>query len=88
MDLAELDGSTSLPGRPRADRDDEAPEGDEAPDKVLTLGKLPETVVDDERPFQLAIQTKHPTRYGGLRAGAGRPAAPIRMGPAPGARCG
>src|SRR5947209_13151093 len=44
--------------------------GWEAPDtdrrQVLTLEKLIETVLDSGRPVQLAIETKHPTRYAGL----------------------
>ena len=49
-----------------ADLDDEAPERDEALDRVLTLRKLMETVADYHRPVELAIETKHPTRYAGL----------------------
>lgn len=48
------------------DLDDEAPEVDEEYNKVLTLAKLLETVRDYERPIDLAIETKHPTRFGGL----------------------
>jgi glycerophosphoryl diester phosphodiesterase len=51
---------------PWADLDDEAPDRDESLDKVLTLRKLLETVADYERPIEIAIETKHPTRYGGL----------------------
>jgi glycerophosphoryl diester phosphodiesterase len=44
--------------------------GWEAPDtdrrQVLTLERLLETVCDSGRPVQLAIETKHPTRYAGL----------------------
>ena len=32
----------------------------------MTLRKLLETVADYDRPVDLAIETKHPTRYGGL----------------------
>ena len=35
-------------------------------DRVLTLRKLLETVADCDRRVELAIETKHPTRYGGL----------------------
>jgi glycerophosphoryl diester phosphodiesterase len=35
-------------------------------DKVLTLRKLLETVADYHRRVEIAIETKHPTRYGGL----------------------
>jgi glycerophosphoryl diester phosphodiesterase len=42
--------------------------GDADPDldNVLTLRRLLETVADAERRVELAIETKHPTRYGGL----------------------
>jgi glycerophosphoryl diester phosphodiesterase len=33
---------------------------------VLSLRRLLETVADYDRPVDLAIETKHPTRYGGL----------------------
>jgi glycerophosphoryl diester phosphodiesterase len=33
---------------------------------VLTLERLLQLVLDHERPVQLHIETKHPTRYGGL----------------------
>ena len=33
---------------------------------VLTLRKLLETVADFDRRVEIAIETKHPTRYGGL----------------------
>jgi len=46
------------------------PSGQEAPDmdrrQVLTLEKLLETVADCGRRVELAIETKHPTRYAGL----------------------
>ena len=51
---------------PWADLDDEAPDRDETLDRVLTLRKLLETVADYERRVEVAIETKHPTRYGGL----------------------
>ncbi|MCU1673567.1 MAG: Glycerophosphodiester phosphodiesterase [Frankiales bacterium] len=34
--------------------------------RVLTLERLLQLVLDHERPVQLHIETKHPTRYGGL----------------------
>jgi glycerophosphoryl diester phosphodiesterase len=49
-----------------ADLDDEADDQDVALGKVLTLRKLLETVADYDRRVELAIETKHPTRYGGL----------------------
>lgn len=51
---------------PWADLDDEAPERDLDLDRVLTLRRLLETAADCGRRVELAIETKHPTRYGGL----------------------
>lgn len=51
---------------PWADLDDEAPDLDPEFNKVLTLRRLLETVAEYRRPVQLAIETKHPTRYAGL----------------------
>ena len=67
MDLAELDSLDFAAWKnPWADLDDEAPDRDEALDRVLTLRKLLEVVADYDRPVEIAIETKHPTRYGGL----------------------
>jgi glycerophosphoryl diester phosphodiesterase len=63
-DLAELDFASWK--NPWSDLDDEAPMRDEALDRVLTLRKLLEAVADYHRPVDVAIETKHPTRYGGL----------------------
>src|SRR5688500_4605546 len=52
--------------RPWVELDDEAPDLDPALGKVLTLRKLMEMVADYDRPVELAIETKHPTRYAGL----------------------
>ena len=67
-DLAELDFGSWHSG---ADDDDpmlsanwEAPDWDRR--QVLTLERLLEVVADSERPIDLAIETKHPTRYAGL----------------------
>lgn len=51
---------------PWRDLDDEAPDVDEEHRKVLTLRRLLEAVRDYDRPVDLAIETKHPTRYAGL----------------------
>lgn len=51
---------------PWADLDDEAPGPDERLDRVLTLRTLLETVADYDRRVEIAIETKHPTRYSGL----------------------
>jgi len=44
----------------------EEPDRDERLDRVLTLRTLLETVRDYDRRVEIAIETKHPTRYGGL----------------------
>jgi len=44
----------------------EAPEIDEESRKVLTLRRLLEAARDYDGPVDLAIETKHPTRYAGL----------------------
>lgn len=51
---------------PWADLDDEAPEREPHMRSVLTLRKLLEMVADYDRRIEVAIETKHPTRYGGL----------------------
>ncbi len=67
MELAELNELDFASWKkPWADFDDEAPDIDEETRKVLTLRRLLETVADYERPVDLAIETKHPTRYAGL----------------------
>ncbi|WP_183096421.1 glycerophosphodiester phosphodiesterase [Nocardioides stalactiti] len=67
MDLAELNElDFSRWKNPWADLDDEAPDQDEDLGKVLTLRKLLETVADYDRRVEVAIETKHPTRFGGL----------------------
>jgi glycerophosphoryl diester phosphodiesterase len=63
-DLSELDFAAWK--NPWAELDDEAPDEDESLRGVLTLRKLLETVADDERRVEVAIETKHPTRYAGL----------------------
>jgi glycerophosphoryl diester phosphodiesterase len=67
----------------------EEPDRDERLDRVLTLRTLLETVRDYDRRVELAIETKHPTRYGGLierrlaemlaEFGWDRPGAPVRV---------
>ena len=67
LDLADLDGLDFASWKnPWADLDDEAPDRDENLQGVLTLRKLLETVADHDRRVEVAIETKHPTRYGGL----------------------
>ena len=67
MELAELDRLDFASWKkPWADLDDEAPDRDDRLDRVLTLRTLLETVADYDRRVEVAIETKHPTRYGGL----------------------
>lgn len=67
MDLAQLDELDFASWKnPWADLDDEAPDVDEAARKVLTLRRLMAMVADYGRPVELAVETKHPTRYTGL----------------------
>jgi glycerophosphoryl diester phosphodiesterase len=51
---------------PWSELDDEAPDRNRTLDTVLTLRKLLEMVADYDRRVEVAIETKHPTRYGGL----------------------
>jgi glycerophosphoryl diester phosphodiesterase len=65
MELSELEQLDFASWKhPWADLDDEAPDRDL--DSVLTLRRLLETAADYARPVELAIETKHPTRYAGL----------------------
>jgi glycerophosphoryl diester phosphodiesterase len=71
MELAELSELDFAKWKnPWIDLDDEAPDRDEELDRVLTLRTLLETVRSYSertgRRVELAIETKHPTRYGGL----------------------
>jgi glycerophosphoryl diester phosphodiesterase len=67
MRLAQLDELDFASWKnPWADLDDEAPEIDEETRKVLTMRRLLEAARDYDRPVDLAIETKHPTRYAGL----------------------
>ncbi len=52
--------------QPWADLDDEAAEIDQEQNRVLTLRRLVEVVRDYDGVVDLAVETKHPTRYGGL----------------------
>ena len=67
MELAELDQLDFASWKnPWADLDDEAVDRDEQLVRVLTLRRLLETVADCGRRVELAIETKHPTRFAGL----------------------
>jgi glycerophosphoryl diester phosphodiesterase len=63
-DLNQLDFASWK--NPWAELDDETPEIDADKRRVLTLQRLLETAADYERPVGIAVETKHPTRYGGL----------------------
>jgi len=63
-DLEELDFASWKHGYWSGE--DEAPDRDERFHRVLTLQTLLETVRDYDRRIEVAIETKHPTRYGGL----------------------
>lgn len=63
-DLSELDFASWK--NPWADLDEDAPARDESLDGVLTLRKLLEVVADYDRVVEMAIETKHPTRFAGL----------------------
>ncbi len=68
MTLAQLDALDAADWkRPWRDLDDELPDSvDRDHTKVLSLRRLCETVRDYDRRVELAIETKHPTRYAGL----------------------
>ena len=67
MELADLEDLDFASWKnPWADLDDEAPELDPELSKVLTMRRLLETAADYPRRVELAIETKHPTRYAGL----------------------
>ena len=67
MELAELDQLDFASWKnPWADLDDEAVDVDESLGRVLTLRRLLEVVADYDRRVEVAIETKHPTRFAGL----------------------
>jgi glycerophosphoryl diester phosphodiesterase len=70
-DLEQLDfgfwrtaGTAGRPDGAEASTEVEEPERDRS--RVLTLRRLLEVVAGCDRPLELAIETKHPTRYAGL----------------------
>ncbi|MCW2819583.1 MAG: glycerophosphodiester phosphodiesterase [Marmoricola sp.] len=63
-DLEQLDVSSWK--HPWADLDEERPDTDPELGRVLTLRRLLETAAAYPRRVELAIETKHPTRYAGL----------------------
>ncbi len=67
MTLAELNSLDAGSWKnPWGDLDDEAEAPDREAQRVLTLPRLLEVVRDYERHIEVAIETKHPTRYAGL----------------------
>jgi glycerophosphoryl diester phosphodiesterase len=67
MELAQLEELDFASWKhPWSDLDDEAPDADPELGKVLTLRRLLEAVATYPRPVELAIETKHPTRFAGL----------------------
>jgi glycerophosphoryl diester phosphodiesterase len=67
MELADLEDLDFASWKnPWADLDDEAPDGDPELAKVLTMRRLLETAADYPQRVEMAIETKHPTRYAGL----------------------
>lgn len=90
QNLADLDAlDFSSWKNPWADLDDELPDRDPALGKVLTMRRLLEVVADQDRRIELSIETKHPTRFGGLverklvqlldEFGWTRPGSPVRV---------
>jgi glycerophosphoryl diester phosphodiesterase len=63
-ELEELDAASWKD--PWAELDDEAEAPDRDQTRVLTLRRLADAVRDYDRVVDLAIETKHPTRYAGL----------------------
>ena len=67
MELADLEDLDFAAWKnPWGEMDDEAPDRDPELAKVLTMRRLLETAADYPRRVELAIETKHPTRYAGL----------------------
>ena len=65
-DLADLDFASWKARRadPRRELSSEEPDRDRG--RVLTFERLLQLALDQARPAQLHVETKHPTRYGGL----------------------
>jgi len=66
MELAQLDELDFASWKNPWSDDAAIPEVDWERRKVLTLRRLLQAASDYDRPVDLAIETKHPTRYGGL----------------------
>jgi glycerophosphoryl diester phosphodiesterase len=68
LELTELEGMDWGSWKAREDAGDEEPDVVTADDRshLLTLKRLLSLVADSDRRVEVAIETKHPTRYGGL----------------------
>ena len=67
LELAQLDSLDWASWKnPWQDLDDEAPETDVEQGRIVTLERLLDMVYDWGQPVDVAIETKHPTRYAGL----------------------
>ena len=67
LELAQLDSLDWASWKqPWNDLDDEATEPDIDETRILTLERLLDVVSDWGKPIDVAIETKHPTRYAGL----------------------
>jgi glycerophosphoryl diester phosphodiesterase len=65
-DMERMDFASWKTGWREFEDADYAADVDDERGRVLTLDRLLETVRDAEGPVELAIETKHPTRYAGL----------------------
>ena len=91
LELTELEGLDWGSWKARATADDEEPDHvtDDDRSHLLTLKRLLSLVADTDRRIEVTIETKHPTRYGGLverrltelleHFGWAGPGSPVRM---------
>jgi len=66
LELAELEGLDWGSWRDTWEDFEDPEQPDRDRQRILTLRRLLQVVADADRPVQLAIETKHPTRYAGL----------------------
>jgi glycerophosphoryl diester phosphodiesterase len=67
LELAELDSLDWASWKnPWQELDDEAPDTNQEQGRIVTLQRLLDMVRDWGKPVDVAIETKHPTRYAGL----------------------
>ena len=91
LELTQLEGLDWGSWKAREDADDEEPDHVTEDDRshLLTLKRLLSLVADTDRRIEVTIETKHPTRYGGLverrlselleHFGWARPDGPVRV---------